>query len=1013
MGLRAATRSLFADAMVSALDRKTRRQPISRMEWLVAMMLLKPQLPRQWALALRRIEFTAEKRDQRNIELAVQNAYWNEVRQRLASDQADYALTLKTADLEAMEKAITDLRGEHVDEAFYRLDNAAREAAHEAAKARVIDELRRDIEATGGASFRTQMATLERQFGELSETERALMEGRLPPGALRPGPVSEPVTAFGLSPDEVLELREQGVTAANMERLLAARERGVAAPSTALEPGLGERAAAFLEALRAQEDWREEILTAVQRSRFDPEVEGVEDLRLMREIVSRRADMTDVQKADVAALYDDFRAWRSVRTAQNEVADALAEANLDVSARHALAQTRMVRLRGGIESRSRAAESTGEVQTAQEMIDRLTEQRRDHYEREGLDPADVAGLGEEGTSLTTEIDLFGATDTEDAASALEDYREALVRRDALLEQHRLAQDMEKATTGLRETLTPYISAVEDATTDDDRASAVTNLLAVWKGGERRDVDLPSEAAADADAVERLKAMREGRAAAVTANSSRYAESRLPEDITAVDLETLRSPRDFRQALRKLRADVGADPAAFRNSMREMGISPAQPNVEEQLILGLPPRQPRRGATQGMRWWPPRPTDELLNDPEYRNWLPLWRAEKEEWITRTRDPSRRVEQAVALMGEDPRLQANRRNIREYKEAIGTRVPEPIDVLREYARTVRLSGEASEVPVGPGSIDYVVRRYEKIGVTGLRENPEVREMLRLENEPWDVGGTQAEALRQAREEVGAALRPEATVEYNLKALAYDRPLDTVDLPSPAPLGLREDIRLPRHQQPEKAAASVRQLNEYRRDLDTETTAIRRDYADIEAEWTVKEGGDFFSDEQRTDLRGRLTDLDERQRRLQAALLSHDRVLVASRSDDWNLEVPDLRPAAMGPLDPNPGVIARQIEGLEFQRSVMSEEVTRRISTESLAIERRVGRLMETVEPGEIRRALGLEEGAGCGRHHRGACPAKDGGAACPGRRRACPSACAGARGHAQDAAGDPEPGPGACA
>lgn len=57
VGLRAANKTLLADALVGMLDKKTRNRPITKKEWLVGMMLLKPRLPREWAMALQRMEY--------------------------------------------------------------------------------------------------------------------------------------------------------------------------------------------------------------------------------------------------------------------------------------------------------------------------------------------------------------------------------------------------------------------------------------------------------------------------------------------------------------------------------------------------------------------------------------------------------------------------------------------------------------------------------------------------------------------------------------------------------------------------------------------------------------------------------------------------------------------------------------------------------------------------------------------------------------------------------------------
>ena len=972
VGFRAATRSLMADAAVGALDKKTRRQPISRMEWVVGMMLLKPQLPREWALALRRVQRTTEFETQRKVRLAEEKAYWEQAKRELEREDAEVNVALKRKDVEVVEDNISDLRGQVASDAFYRLDSQAREIAHQEARSRVVEDLRRELTEKQGVTFQAQMTMLEREFGDLTEEQRGVLEGRLPPSVLSPGPASQQATAFGLSPEDVLMLKEQGITPEGIEEIVSRRSRSVGVGGRVeMDPDAGERARENVRNALVEEAQTEQMLRSVQGSRFalpgpavPPEV--AEDAPLMR-VLNRRGVLDDEQREDLSMLYDDHGAWRGLREANNEVAEAVGELNVDVLDRYETAQARLVTARRGFEDRSRMAEESGVGRTADEILEH----------REALpDEADVADLmaaraanpglpdddfvpewvpAEEREAYSRYVNTLADGDTEDVRQSILDLREAIVRREELDKERRLGVSMEQDTVELRRRLAPYIRAAEEAPTDEAYREAVDNLLDVYNAKRPARRELPSEVEADRRAVERLRGEREAKANASMSNASAFDGTRQPGELEALEREALKNPKDFAHAMSGLRSDVGGNPDAFRQAMKEKGTQPAAENVAEQVILGTRRKVPRRGQREGVAWWPPQSRQDVLNSPDYKEWLPLHRKEQQEWLQKTRDPAKQIEQSVKIkMGEDPWLAAADRKAEDYRKAVENgQVPQPIEVLREYAKTTRHFGQ-EETPVGERALENLVQRYEKIGFTKLRDDPEVREMLRLEREPWELSGADpageyAKELAEARKKWSAgAAKPEAALEYNMQKLLEGKVLETVDLPRPAPVGVRVS---PRQENPEEAARAVDKLNESRRSLDNSISNLKRDYAELEAEVVTKEGADFLTNEQREEIRGKLIELDTRQRQVQHSILEHDRVVNKARSEGWDLEVPDLRPAVQPiPAEDRSAAIARQLEGLEFQRSVQSKEMTTRINKEyELEIERRVGQLREPAPAG----------------------------------------------------------------
>ena len=975
VGLRAATRSLVSDAMVASMDQKTRRQPITRMEWLVGMMLLKPQLPREWALALRRVQRATERETDRKVQLAQQKAYWEQVEEEVAKEDLVVNLEQRRRQQASVEKAISDLRGQQIDDAFYHLDSTARSAAHEAARARVVEDLRRDVQEKKGVTFRAQITFLERNFGELTDDQKGVLEGRLAPDVLQPGPAGEQATAFGMSPEDFLILREtMGGDQDAIEAFIARRTRGGGVGGAIrIDPDATERAREAARSAYTEQAESEALLRSVSGSRFGipgptPIPELAEDLDIQR-VLDRRSLLGDEQKEDLANVYDDFRAWRELREPTNEVAEALGEANVDVLSRYETAAARMTAVKRGLADREARAREQGMDVTPEELSAmRAVEadpEAADDFMRAKLENPNhnddnlvPPGVPEENReAYIAHVHEIAETDPEEAVQALEDYKEALTKRDALQEQYRRAQSMEQDTVALRNLLNPYIKEAEQATTDDAYRNAVDNLLGVWQGAKPGRRELPSEVKANQVAAERLREEREAKAHATIGKTSAYEETRKPTAAEAAEMQTVPSAGDFSHALRGVRLEAGGDPAEVRRLLKEKGTGPAQPNLAEHVLLGERLKTPRRGQTEGVSWWPPRTRQELMNDPEYTAWRGLFEAEQKEWIEKTLDPEKQAGQRLKIMaGNDPRLVAADKRARDYRDAV-TRgdIPQPIEIIREYARTTRHFGQ-EETPVGERAIDNLVQRYERLGFSGLRQNPEVREYLGLERDKWEVTGSTptgeyARDLEQARRSQPAGLsKPDAVVDWNIENLTFGRPLNTIDLPRPEPVGLDRKRILPMHEQPEEYTLALDKIREGRRRLDNAASNLRREYAETEAEWLTKAGGERLTSAQRAELGDKLRELDTRQREIQKGYTEHDRVLNASRRDDWNLEVPDLNPRTQFlPAEDRSQIIERQVKGMEFQRATQLPSFTKKLNEEyGLEIERRVGVLRQTADP-----------------------------------------------------------------
>lgn len=1045
IGLIKAKRDLYIDAIISMMDKEERMKPITRKEWVVGMMLLKPRLPKEWAQTIKQLEFASKKREEALAQIATDMArerdYWKSLESAAEVDREGFLENIFEYNIMELERRLEEQEKLGEGQSLYMAQMNAimddiRASGESRRLATEVIEQYEEYKKRGGVTYKEYMEFRDAVFGGLTEEQVNRLTGLRPVYAppLPEGRGGLRATKFEEHYQEIESLRNRLLTDLELKpkyeeekadvysgevdpvpkedeeeipdyyRQVAEMlvETGVSFDdfiSSAAIRGVEGFGGVFGEGEKGLDDEDEEIGERLQRAkaiierlmeeeiayreqREEGGVEEKEEVETVYEddktdivINSLEQLLQDVSGSDedrqaVAEIVSDLRRWVKIDSALDEVIVEMGRANQEVASRHHLYNYRVRRM---MEARNLDfskhdtpdSEARGEVETSPTVDDKTEHQREEQgeniindatYSNDDLVQGSETTPYGEGTQISQEelmLNVGGGDGDprqaiEGVRAALHDLDEAVVYQQQIAEQFAHAKGIRQNRELLENLLGSYIENAKQARDAnapdyvDSSRFALREIRLMWAGQRMPDdVEIPTNLKGLENAALKMREENErylneiGKGLAeADANVKPTREEAKTFGIMDRAWDALFGPGDYSRELQEFaggRWDL-KDPREFREAMKEMGTRPAEANVLEHTFLDKDLRMPRQGAREGVAWWPPRPTEELLRDPLYKLQKNITREKTEQFLHMAKDPEVKQRLMIQLLEDDPLLKANKRKIANYHEAVSRGiVPNPVEVVQMYAETSYFrQTENKEISIN--SLQNLIDRYKSLGYKDLDKDPKIQQILEDKRSyyekqvtpPWEEGGefhnelSQMLAVYNIDPQLGVGTRED--IRHNDAALLEGKLQKLKEIPEPEPLSLNQQVNLLRFRNKEKVEEAIEKANANKKRLEEEDENIKKERTTIVNKWLSKEGDEPFSDDEKSQLFGELEGLEKRSRRWKRGVLEHDRTVNNFRSENWNLEVPDLDLTQDDLSEGRPtDVVNTQVNAIDFQRLI----------------------------------------------------------------------------------------------